>query len=112
MATPHKRTKRAPHKRTKRAQPPRDTFPKVIETFIEPSIYSQPEPNCINSIVRVTLYRVTIERVEEPIEVIHDRIRKLWRESDNHHDWQPLRQAAARYGLTLDPEERGKDCPQ
>lgn len=44
---------------------------------------------------------ITVELVEEPIEVIRERILKLWRECDNWHHWDLLKSAAAESGLVL-----------
>lgn len=60
--------------------------PVAIETFrdvgpYEMSSLRQDQPTCFNGIVRVHRYRVTFERIDEPDEVIRDRILKLWLES-------------------------------
>jgi hypothetical protein len=90
-------------------------YPMVVETFRELNNYQVAEwerdnvPSCFNGYVNVTRYRITIEKVVEPVEVIWERLRKLWRESDNMHHYQPLKVVAARYGLELNPTELGKD---
>jgi DNA helicase HerA-like ATPase len=78
----------------------------TIETFIEISGFTlnnmrQDEPSCFNGNVRVRKYRVTVELIDEPEEVIRERIQKLWDECNNHHHWQPLKNAAKQYGLDL-----------
>lgn len=93
---------------------PPDPYPITFETFRNLAGYDErqmqrPDPSCFNGIVSVVKYRVTIERVEEPVEVIHARLRTLWRATDNHHHVDPLRQAAAQYGLELDRAEFGAD---
>lgn len=75
---------------------------RIIETFREVSNYTvgnlqDKEPSCFNGCVSVEKYRITIERIDEDREVICARLEKLWRESDNHHDLQPLRAKAAKY---------------
>lgn len=87
-----------------------------IETFRDVRGWSldnlvEQEPSCWNGNVSVRRFRVTAEMIEEPDEVIIARIQKLWRECDNHYHWQPLRNAAARYGITLDSKDCGKDKP-
>ena len=67
-----------------------DTF----ETFQEIDGYAktqliQSDPSCFNGMVRVRKYKVTVELVEEPIEVIQARIQKMWDECKNHHHWGP-----------------------
>lgn len=68
-----------------------------------------PDERCFNGIVAVRKYRVTIEEVEEPVEVVAERLRKLWRESDNHHHTHPLLSAAKKIGVELDFREHGRD---
>jgi len=77
-----------------------------IETFKEVTNYTlgsllQSEPSVFNRMVRVKRYRVTIEEIKEPDEVIIDRLRKLWKENDNHHNREPLIVAAKKYGIDL-----------
>lgn len=70
---------------------------------------SQSEPSCSNGIVRVHKWRVVAELIEEPVEVIAERLLKLWRESDNIHDMGPLKVAAAEIGFQLPHGEWGRD---
>ncbi len=77
-----------------------------IETFRDPRGYwlnqvKKAEPSCFNGMVEVRKYRVTVELVDEPEEVIRERIQKLWDECENHHHWQPLKASGRRYGLEL-----------
>lgn len=58
-----------------------------------------PEPTVFNCWVRVERYKVTIERIEEPKEVLAQRLADLYKKTDNHHHWLPLRQEAARLGV-------------
>lgn len=81
-------------------------FPITFETFRRPGHWERRSlehsgPSCFNGIVNVQRYRVTFEEIEDPDEVIVARIEKLWKESTNHHDWDPLRIVAARYGFEL-----------
>ena len=62
---------------------------------------TQKEPSCFNGMVRVTKSRITIEEVEEPVEVIQARIQKMWDECKNSHHHQPLKAMAKKYGLEL-----------
>jgi hypothetical protein len=84
-------------------------YPKVIESFRSVGDYElnnmrHSEPSCFNGIVSVRRYRITVEEIEEPKQVIAERLEKLWVESDNHHHWQPLQNAAARIGYTFKGE--------
>jgi hypothetical protein len=92
--------------------PPPEPTRWELETFDKPGEYTlsrlrKDEPSVWNGVVSVEKYRVTIEKIEEPVEVIHERLRKLWRECTNFHHWTPLRVAAEKYGLVFDDEERG-----
>lgn len=94
--------------------PIKEDWPKVYETFCEIDTFdigrsTQSEPSCFNGIVRVTRYRVTVEKIEEPREVIEGRLVKLWRSTDNYHHVEPLRRAAARFGVELDRKQFGAD---
>ena len=80
-------------------------FPKVIETFCEPwrsSIHVEKEPSCFNSVVSVRRYRVTIEEIDEPREVIAARVLQLIHDCDNLHHYDPLKVAASKYDLDVD----------
>ena len=95
--------------------PPPPKYPRVIETMHEPSecgstvdIHLTEVPSVGNFNVQFRRYRVTIEEIEEPVDVLAARLRELWEASTNHHDWEPLRRAAAEIGITLDAETRGK----
>jgi len=89
-------------KRQKPEEPKRIEF----ETFREFLLYDisnlkQDEPSCFNQIVRIRKFRVVIEPVEEPVEVLQERIQKLWDECDNHHHWDPLESVARELGYEL-----------
>ena len=59
------------------------------------------EPSCFNGIVSIRKYKVTIEPIEEPNEVLAERLQKLWDECDNYHHWTPLKNAALQIGYEL-----------
>jgi hypothetical protein len=78
----------------------------TIETFrtiggYELSSLTQKEPTCFNGKVRVRKTRITVELIDEPIEVIQERIQKLWDENKNHHNWGPLVSIGKEYNLEL-----------
>lgn len=80
---------------------------RVVETFFPIDGYElrrleQSHPSSFNGWVRVRRYRITIEEIEEPDEVIAARIQELWDTCDNYHHVGPLRSAAARVGLKLE----------
>lgn len=66
-------------------------------------------PDCFNGRVEVKKFRVIIEPIDEPKEVVFERIKKLWRECDNMHHFGPLRKAAEELGFTLDSRELGTE---
>lgn len=67
------------------------------------------EPSSFNGTVEVRRYRVTVEEIPEPDDVIAARLTKLWEECANHHHWRPLRHEAAKIGLELPMETFGKN---
>jgi hypothetical protein len=86
--------------------------PSVIETFYDPRGYSlnqfvRDEPNCFNGWVNFRRFRVTVEEIEEPKEVLAERLLKMWRDCDNSHHWEPLKAAAAQIGIGLPQGEMG-----
>ncbi len=56
-------------------------------------------PSCRNGDIHITKYRITIEVVEEPDEVIMDRIRRLWKETTNSYEREELLAVAQGYGI-------------
>lgn len=87
-------------------QPEPEPKTRVFETFRAIGAYEmgnlrQEDPSCFNGNVQVKRYRVTIEEIEEPDDVIAARIQKLWDECKNHHHWSPLQAVAKRHGLEL-----------
>jgi hypothetical protein len=88
-------------------------YPMSIETFRKVSGYelsnlNQSETSVLNGWVRVEKYRVTVERIEEPVEVYAERLQKLWDESNNPHDYSPLQNKAKQLVVTLTGERGNK----
>jgi hypothetical protein len=69
-----------------------ETF-KKIGTY-EISNIKKDEPSCFNSIISIKKYKITIEEVEEPKEILAERIQKLWDICDNYHHWTAIENAA------------------
>jgi hypothetical protein len=63
-------------------------------------------PSAFNGTVRFRRYRVSVDEIDEPDQVLIDRLRKLWAECDNHHNLSPIQQAAAQFGIELKHEDR------
>lgn len=78
---------------------------KIIETFRNPLHWlrdtTQSQPSAFNGEVMVKKYRITVEEISEPIEVIEKRLQQLWDDCDNYHHWTPLKNAAESIGYTL-----------
>ena len=88
----------------------------TIETFLNPeplithSVHR--EPYCFNGHANITRYLVTIEQIIDPKRILAARIIKLWTESDNNHDMQPLKEAAAKIGLDLSGHQWASKRPR
>ena len=82
---------------------------KTVETFRSTLGYwintiREDNPSCLNGIVSVERWRVTVEKIEESPDVICERLEKLWCESDNHHHYRPIQAKALEYGYTFKGE--------
>ena len=98
--------------RRKTAAKPALRFPLVVESFRDPTYYvhqcRSDAPSAFNGTVEIRRYRVTAELIDEPIEVLRDRLRMLWLTSErNHHRWPTMRAVAAELGM--DPSELRAD---
>lgn len=86
--------------------------PIIIETFQLPSKYSYADmrnavPRVINGVVSYRKYRVAIELIDEPVDVLKKRLQELYDKSHevrswNSHHWQPLLNAAKSIGVELE----------
>ena len=83
-----------------------ETF-RPIDQFGQRGLQSE-QPSCFNGRVSIRKYRVVVEVIDEPDEIMIARLRKLWIECDNMHQWQPLRAAAKRLGVELKFSEMRK----
>jgi hypothetical protein len=85
---------------------PVETWPKVYESYKEPDGYqfqnkAWENPYCFNGIVSLHQYRITVQRVEEPTDVILDRARSLYATLESRSQ-DTLRQYVLReYGVDL-----------
>ena len=61
----------------------------------------QKDPSMGSKSVRVVKYKVTVEKIDEPLDVIRARIRKLWDERDDWQDQSSLLAAAKDYNIVL-----------
>jgi hypothetical protein len=76
-----------------------ETFKKI--GAYEQSILEKKDATCFNGEVNIHKYKVTVEPIEEPKEVLAERLQKLWDECDNYHHWTPLEEAAKEIGYEL-----------
>ena len=88
-------------------------YPKVIETFNGSTfgIVRQEEPRVFNGSVTIRKYRITVELVDEPIEVLQARLIDLAEKCDNFHHWTPLKREADRLGMPLETKTFGSKRP-
>lgn len=101
---------KAPPKPTVHVKMPTEVHEGMVKPWNIGDIDRYQEPTCHNGAVSVHRYRVIVEEIDEPLEVIQGRIRKLWRLTDNFHHTGPIQAAAALHGMApLDYDERGVD---
>ena len=115
--TDKKISRRATRRAPRRPEPP--LYPRVFETYRPPGSMAiadmqDTRPSVVNSI-SIRRYEVTIRRIEEPVEVLRERLLRLWRESErNMHTWDPMHNAARDLGIEnpcefLPYDEQGRD---
>lgn len=59
-------------------------------------------PSAFNGLVRVERYRITVERIEEPEEVLKARLQELIDQPGHIDKNKQVRKAAAKLGIALD----------
>lgn len=96
-----------------RKAPRTPDFPMAIETFRDVSGYSlssmrDDAPSCFNNSVNIHRYKITVELIDEPKEVLAARLQELWDKSGSHHDHTPLIVAAGKIGYALKGDRGGK----
>lgn len=81
-------------------------MPAIFETFGDPEDQIKrllvEAPTAFNGIVRVERYRVTVERVEEPDDVLKARLHELLKQKGHIDKNKQVRKAAAKLGIKLD----------
>lgn len=94
-------------------QPPK--YPKVVETWGEPSFtwntfWTEMPTDAINGNIKIERYRVTVEKIEEPIEVLRARLLKLWRTDEhNPHHYEAFQHWAEKLGMDFQKEFKWDD---
>lgn len=80
--------------------------PEVMETFLPPHStiagIKRSEPDCYNGFVHVQRYRVTVELIEEPAEVLEARLRELLKTTTRSDAKKEIYAEAKRLGIKLD----------
>ena len=66
----------------------------IIISFIKPYIEVADKPASFNSFVRIRKYKITIEEIEESVEILQKRLEDLWKKETNFHQYQPLQNEA------------------
>lgn len=104
-------------KRKKAEAPPPQPTRWEVETFSRPSQWqlnsmAMDQPSSFNGNVQIRRYRIVAELIEEPHEVLCERLQKLWDECDNHHHYAPLAAEAGRLGYTLQGQFGSKRPPR
>lgn len=79
---------------------------RVFETFMPFGDYqelalTQGNPSVFNGMCRFRKYRVTVEAIDEPIEVLRQRVQDLFDSNDNDHNWNCLQAAAKSLGMGI-----------
>jgi hypothetical protein len=87
---------------------------KTFETFRDIGFFeidkmTSKQISSFNGNIQVQKYKVTIELIEEPKEVIFERLLKLWKNCKNHHEREPIKNKAKQFGFVLDDELYGVD---
>lgn len=75
----------------------------VVETYRDPGYNLRDaacdKPSAINGL-SLRRYRITAELIDEPLEVLRERLTTLFLTSErNHHRWDGFAQAAAELGM-------------
>lgn len=101
--------------KTKWQRPAAPTYPRVIETTYDnldselTKAAERVKPSIGNFEVFLRRYRITVELIDEPNDVIQERLRTLWRNTRNHHEREKLATVARKLSFKLDPDEFGAD---
>ena len=88
------------------------------EVFGKPYYFNSPAnigskvPMCLNGNVYYEKWRVIMEKIEEPVEILAARLLDLWETSNNIHDWSELKAEAKKLGIELPHERLGKRRPK
>lgn len=80
--------------------------------YVVGNVYLASKPSFCNSL-RLHRIRVTVEVIEEPNEVLAERLRELWETTPyNHHHTDTMRAEARKLGIELNQETRASRAPR
>jgi hypothetical protein len=82
-------------------------FPTTFQTFFPVGTHNirdwtQSKPSSFNALIRVKKYRVTIEEVQEPEDVIIDRLVELYKNADSYRERAAIEDYAEACGFNID----------
>jgi len=77
-----------------------------FETFKHPSKYvigllTQDKPDVFNDVISWRKHVVTVEMVEEPVEVLTARLQEMWDTCENSHHWNAIKAEAKKLGYEI-----------
>lgn len=80
----------------------KNTKPIIFETFKNISDYyilqmKKDHPDCFNSKVQIKKYKVTIEEIKEPDDIYIERLKTLYKISDNWHNRNAIQRFAKKH---------------
>lgn len=85
---------------------------RVIETFFPIEDYEilnweNYQPSCVNGSLNIEKYRITIEKIDEPKQIIKDRLRLLLRKCKNFHHYEAFQKKAKKLNIKINMNEYG-----
>lgn len=89
-------------------EPPK--YPRVYEVWGEPYLGSalnrvEQPTDAVSGIIHIERYRITVERIEEPVEVLRARLKELWLVDErNSHHWYAFERVAKELGMDFRAE--------
>ena len=97
----------------KKAVKPKKVWPVVKDTFGDPTwrldmFDNNSKPSAFNGMVHFRRYRITVDLIDEPKEILIERLKILWENETNSHQYDPIRAAALGLGCELEANDFGK----
>lgn len=95
-----KNTKKIPQPQYPDTQGP-ESFEMYGRPHLAGSFDHAAKPDSLNGKVRFERYRVTVEKIEEPLEVLHERLRQIYAEVKGSRRAEAVLEAAKELGVEL-----------